>query len=74
MLGLDAVFVCEGVLVLPQVGMPELVDSPRMVLLPLSSGYGIERGRGEGEKREGRGNWGWYVKCKKKKNLKKRKK
>lgn len=36
----------EGFLVIPQIDIPDLDDSPRKVLLPLSSEWGMER---EGE-------------------------
>lgn len=54
-------------LVLPQFGMPDLVDSPRKALPALRNGWemGKEEVRGGGERggRKGRGgNWGWYVK------------
>lgn len=35
---------CENDLVLLQVGMPDLVDTPRMALPPMSSGWGMGSG------------------------------
>lgn len=44
-----------GSLVLPQAGMPHLVDSPRKVLYPLRSRMGDGWGKVEVEEREGGG-------------------
>lgn len=49
-------------LVLPQLGLPDFVDSPREVLHPLRSGWGWSQGEVAGQERGERGTWGWYIK------------
>lgn len=49
-------------LVLPQVGIPDLVDSTRKALLSLRNGWVIEKGEVRGGRRRGNGNWGSHVK------------
>lgn len=49
-------------LVLPQVGMLNLVESPTKGLIPSEEWMDDEKGNMEAGKRGGRRIWGWYVK------------